>query len=346
MTRSPSQVVGAAETGISHNLFPSDGSAGRSISEARELVFGAEPAESMRAPMTSSGLDRDWADGPGAAQSYALRLFIPPFQRSYESDAVLDMTAIVWLPFSGSGDCASRLRYPRDRTFACDLSRISTSNFMQFFGPHNPAQTCRAEDYDFSTRQTVYSALDIDAYRSPYGALEHALRAATLTPRFTIALTDGTRQHRCPEQVEVPLGARTVSRGTYRVAFAQDAIDGSTRCNSWIELFGVKHRENSGRRAEQMDALSRTGVRRRRTASSIRTADAPPHSQTLLISGQPRTPARHCRSRNSRGGTIADCPAPKPNTNRFNDHPPGPPQRQGARRESCSRVVCVRMRPV
>ena len=61
-------VEGATETGISHNLFPPDGSAGRSIKEARELVFGAAPAAPVREPMTAPGLDRAWADGPGAAQ--------------------------------------------------------------------------------------------------------------------------------------------------------------------------------------------------------------------------------------------------------------------------------------
>ena len=56
----------AAEIGISHSLFPPDGSAGLSGQDAHAAVFGAAPATPLRpAPMGDEAAARAWADGPG-----------------------------------------------------------------------------------------------------------------------------------------------------------------------------------------------------------------------------------------------------------------------------------------
>jgi len=95
------------------------------------------------------------------------------------------------MPFCGYGDIAARMDCQNVR--ACDTDPERVARFAARF-PSATVCVSAAERFHFGTE--TYSHLDLDAYRSPYAALERAIRNARLADTFTVALTDGTRQDR------------------------------------------------------------------------------------------------------------------------------------------------------
>ena len=99
--------------------------------------------------------------------------------------------ACTWVPFCGRGVVARAVDYPL--VHACDIS----ADCVRSFRARVPAQRvlkCRADEFPFGTE--IYGHFDIDAWGTPYGALEHAIRHARTTETFTVAVTDGTRRIR------------------------------------------------------------------------------------------------------------------------------------------------------
>ena len=101
----------------------------------------------------------------------------------------------LYVPFCGFGECTDAVGYPLDKVTACDIDRDAAADWQI----RRPAATVEVSDVSVfsswpSHGQIVYA--DLDAYGSPWLALQHLMTAGPVADVVQVVLTDGSDEKR------------------------------------------------------------------------------------------------------------------------------------------------------